>query len=201
MSLTGAWAWSVKWHFPEAYVLDRLPHPQPSPLWLLRPGLIVVLILCVLTLLSPWWLFSPLLPSSTDFSLGHFSLLVFLQVSFHLRTSTVVYDATSKPVFLTNDPSLIFLTISSWHPGISPWMSLTVLNLINWKPQAPFLLQNQLLFLGSVSFQGVTFHPHSNLGVLLTPSPNCSGLPYVYSAISHIHLLLSCHHSSWGSHF
>lgn len=130
-----------------------------------------------------------------------FLFLVFLQVSFHLRTSTVVYDATSKPVFLTNDPSLIFLTISSWHPGISPWMSLTVLNLINWKPQAPFLLQNQLLFLGSVSFQGVTFHPHSNLGVLLTPSPNCSGLRYVYSAISHIHLLLSCHHSSWGSHF
>lgn len=145
------------------YVLDRLPQPQPSPLWLLRPGLIVVLILRVLTLLSPLWLFSPLLPSNTDFSLGHFSLLAFLQVSFYLRTSAVVYVATSKPVFLTNDPSHIsnnLLMTSGNHPldvFVSPKLN-------KLETPSPFPLTKSASFPGlPVSFQGATFYPHSNL--------------------------------------
>lgn len=183
MSLTGAWAWSVKWHFPEAYVLDHVPHPQPSPLWLLRPGLIVVLILCVLTLLSPLWLFSPPLSSETDFSLGHFSLLAFLQVSFHLRTSPVVYVASSKPVFLTNDPSLTFLTImTSRNLPLDVFVSLKLNKL---ETPNPFYTTK------SASFPGLRVFPSCYLPPTLKPWSLVNSFSELFRTL----LLLLCNSS------
>lgn len=164
MSLIGAWAWWVKRHFPEAHRVCPWPSATAPALstWLLRPGLIVVLILCVLTLLSPLWLFSPLLPSNTDFSLGHFSLLAFFQVSFYLRTSAVVYVATFKPVFLTNDPSHISnnLLMTSGNLPLDVFVS-PKLNKLETPSPFPPTKSAYLLFLGSPCLSKVLPSTHT----------------------------------------